>query len=68
MVDKDNSIGSTSKPDLLELARVYSSQFASPHHITFTLDGLKNLIDVHEAAKAQTQSPSTIEWQPIETA
>lgn len=35
------------QPDLLdinELAKVHAHNYASPHHVTFTLDGLRNLI------------------------
>lgn len=30
--------------NLHELAKVYAASYASPHHITFTLDGLKALV------------------------
>lgn len=28
-----------------ELAKVYASNYASPHHITFTVEGLRNLLE-----------------------
>ena len=37
--------------DINALAKVYSSMYASPHHITFTLEGLKNLIAEVQKAK-----------------
>ena len=33
--------------DLIELAKVYSQQYASPHHIVFSVDGLRHLIEAH---------------------
>ena len=33
--------------DLIELAKVYSQQYASPHHIVFSVDGLRHLIAAH---------------------
>jgi hypothetical protein len=34
--------------DLNELAKVYAYSYASPHHIVFTVDGLRNLIAAHK--------------------
>jgi hypothetical protein len=36
--------------DLNELAKVYASSYASPHHITFTVEGLRNLLAATPAA------------------
>ncbi len=33
--------------DLIELAKVYSQRYASPHHIVFSVDGLRHLIEAH---------------------
>lgn len=40
---------------LNELAKVYATSYASPHHITFTVDGLRNLL----ACIAASQAPRT---------
>ena len=37
---------------LVELAKVYASSYASPHHITFTVEGLRKLF---AAAKGATE-------------
>ncbi len=42
--------------DLHELAKVYAASYASPHHITFTLDGLKSLIAALSQPAAQGDS------------
>lgn len=38
--------------DLNELAKVYASSYASPHHIKFTVEGLRNLIEAHNIKAA----------------
>lgn len=35
--------------DFQELARIYASIYASPHHITFTTDGLKRFVAAQQA-------------------
>ena len=49
--------------DLNELAKIYAASYASPHHITFTLDGLKNLIA--QAAQSQPAPPAPASVQEI---
>jgi hypothetical protein len=47
--------------ELNELAKVYASSYASPHHVTFTVAGLRNLlIAASPPAEALTQEPMAL--------
>lgn len=39
------------------LARLYASSYASPHHITFTVEGLRNLIDALSSPQQEQEKP-----------
>jgi hypothetical protein len=43
--------------DLSELAKVYASSYASPHHITFTVEGLRNLLAATPTAVQPESDP-----------
>jgi hypothetical protein len=66
----------TNKPDLHDLAQVWCKSYASPHHMTFTLDGLRNLIEAMappepEPVAIVAVAPNygaTVGWMPGYTA
>jgi hypothetical protein len=41
-----------------ELARVYAASYASPHHITFTVEGLRQLIAAHGVMASKPMQPT----------
>jgi hypothetical protein len=65
MSDAHKDGASLSLIRLNELAKVYASSYASPHHITFTVEGLRNLI-ADAVAPVQAPSEELRFWQPTE--
>jgi hypothetical protein len=57
------ALQSTAQPernDLNDLAKVYASSYASPHHITFTINGLAQLVGEARCAQPE-RKPLTVE-------
>lgn len=67
-MDKPTPTPPKERRTINELARVYSKQYASPHHMVFTLDGLLHLIAEYCAQNQQTQfKPVVFEPEDLPT-